>query len=97
MLKNIKPGKTKSGAVDKTKYTLDETIRSQAHTRVKNLLDSYPVYPEIDLAFLLEGLGMHEGDKSKIRLRSGSGRIRDQDQDQDEEFEGTTSTIQFAD
>ena len=46
------------GALDKTKYTLDETVRGQAHSRVKNLLDSYPVYPEIDLPFLLDGLGM---------------------------------------
>ena len=58
VLKNVKPGKAKSGALDKTKYTLDETVRDQAHARVKNLLDSYPVYPEIDLPFLLEGLGM---------------------------------------
>ena len=58
VLKNIKPGKAKSGALDKTKYTLEETVRDQAHARVKNLLDSYPVYPEIDLAFLREGLGM---------------------------------------
>jgi glycine hydroxymethyltransferase len=58
VLKNIKPGKAKSGALDKTKYTLDETVRGQAHARVKNLLDSYPVYPEIDLAFLRDVLGM---------------------------------------
>jgi len=56
-LKNIKPGKSKSGAPDKTKYTLDEKIRDQAHSRVKQLLDSYPVYPEIDLGFLMEHLG----------------------------------------
>jgi glycine hydroxymethyltransferase len=57
VLKNVKPGKTKSGALDKTKYTLDETVRGQAHARVKNLLDSYPVYPEIDLPFLVQSLG----------------------------------------
>ena len=56
VLKNVKPGKTKSGALDKTKYTLDETVRGQAHARVKSLLDSYPVYPEIDLPFLVESL-----------------------------------------
>jgi glycine hydroxymethyltransferase len=59
VLKNIKSGTTKSGAVDKTKYTLDETVRGQAHARVNNLLESYPVYPEIDLPFLREGLGMN--------------------------------------
>jgi glycine hydroxymethyltransferase len=56
VLKHIKPGKTKSGALDKTKYTLDETVRDQAHARVKQLLDSYPVYPEIDLGFLMQHL-----------------------------------------
>ena len=58
VLKNIKPGMNKSGAVDKTKYSLDETIRGQAHSRVDNLLASYPVYPEIDLPFLMDGLGI---------------------------------------
>jgi glycine hydroxymethyltransferase len=58
VLKNIKPSATKSGAIDKTKYTLDETIRGQARSRVNSLLESYPVYPEIDLPFLIEGLGM---------------------------------------
>ena len=52
VLKNIKPGTTKSGARDKTKYTLDEAVRGQAHARVEDLLASYPVYPEIDLPFL---------------------------------------------
>jgi glycine hydroxymethyltransferase len=56
VLKNVKPGKARSGALDKTKYALDETVRSQAHARVKDLLDSYPVYPEIDLPFLVESL-----------------------------------------
>jgi glycine hydroxymethyltransferase len=54
VLANVRPGTTKSGAVDRSKYTLDETIRDQARRRVDELLKSYPVYPEIDLAFLLE-------------------------------------------
>ena len=45
VLKNVKPATTKSGALDKTKYTLDETVRSQAHARVNDLLDSYPGLP----------------------------------------------------
>jgi glycine hydroxymethyltransferase len=53
VLKNVKPATTKSGALDKTKYTLDESVRGQAHARVSALLDSYPVYPEIDLPFLM--------------------------------------------
>ena len=52
------PARPSRARVDKTKYTLDETVRGQAHARVKKLLDSYPVYPEIDLPFLMEGLGM---------------------------------------
>jgi glycine hydroxymethyltransferase len=58
VLKNIQPGTTKSGGRDKAKYTLDDAIRDQARSRVNALLASYPVYPEIDLPFLMEGLGM---------------------------------------
>ena len=43
---------------DKTKYTLDEAVCSQARARVNDLLNSFPVYPEIDLPFLMIGLGM---------------------------------------
>jgi glycine hydroxymethyltransferase len=57
VLKRVKPGTTKSGAVDKTKYALDETARVEAHRRVDDLLNSYPVYPEIDLSFLAEAFG----------------------------------------
>ena len=58
VLNNVKPGTNKSGALDKTKYTLDETARGQAKARVDALLGSYPVYPEIDLPFLLAQLGL---------------------------------------
>jgi glycine hydroxymethyltransferase len=54
VLKHVKPSTTRSGAIDKTKYTLDETIRSQAHARAGDLLKSYPLYPEIDLPFLAD-------------------------------------------
>jgi glycine hydroxymethyltransferase len=57
VLANVKPATAKSGAPDKTKYSLDETVRSQAQARVNNLLDSFPVYPEIDLPFLQDRLG----------------------------------------
>jgi glycine hydroxymethyltransferase len=53
VLKNVKPGTTKSGAVDKTKYTLDGSVRDEARARLNDLLESYPVYPEIDLSFLV--------------------------------------------
>jgi glycine hydroxymethyltransferase len=58
VLKNIKPATTRSGAIDKTKYTLDETIRSQAHKRSSELLNSFPLYPEIDLPFLAGQFGL---------------------------------------
>jgi glycine hydroxymethyltransferase len=54
VLKIIKPGTTKSGGQDKTKFTLDESARQQARARVDALLASFPVYPEIDLPFLVE-------------------------------------------
>jgi glycine hydroxymethyltransferase len=54
VLKHVKPASTRSGGIDKTKYTLDETIRSQAHARASDMLRSYPLYPEIDLPFLTE-------------------------------------------
>ena len=58
VLKNIKPTKSRSGTLDKTKYTLDSSVESQARSRARELLNSYPVYPEIDLPFLIDGLGM---------------------------------------
>ena len=60
VLKNVKPGTTKSGARDKAKFTLDDAVRDQAHSRVDALLASYPVYPEIDLPFLQESLGVEK-------------------------------------
>jgi glycine hydroxymethyltransferase len=58
VLKNVQPGTTRSGARDRSKYTLDDAIRTQAQSRVNDLLASYPVYPEIDLPFLLESFGL---------------------------------------
>jgi glycine hydroxymethyltransferase len=57
VLRNVRPATTKTGALDKSKYTLDESVRDQASARIKALLKSFPVYPEIDLAFLLEHFG----------------------------------------
>jgi glycine hydroxymethyltransferase len=54
VLKHTTPATTKSGALDKAKYKLDDEIRRQARARVDELLQSFPVYPEIDLPFLLE-------------------------------------------
>jgi glycine hydroxymethyltransferase len=53
VLKNVKAAPSKSGALDKSKYTLDPSAREQAQARVEALLASFPVYPEIDVEFLL--------------------------------------------
>jgi glycine hydroxymethyltransferase len=53
VLTHIVPGTSKSGGKDKTKYTLDPAVEKQAHDRVQKLLGSFPVYPELDLPFLL--------------------------------------------
>jgi glycine hydroxymethyltransferase len=58
VLANVKPMTAKSGAPDKTKYHLDESICTQARARVNALLGSFPVYPEIDLPFLMKSLGI---------------------------------------
>ena len=58
VLRNITPGTSKSGGKDKAKYKLDDDARRQAHSRVETLLQSFPVYPEIDLPFLLESFGL---------------------------------------
>jgi glycine hydroxymethyltransferase len=58
VLQNVRPATTKTGARDKAKYTLDDAVRAQARARVDHLLASYPVYPEIDLPFLLESFGL---------------------------------------
>ncbi|QEH34404.1 Serine hydroxymethyltransferase [Aquisphaera giovannonii] len=57
VLRAITPGTNKSGGRDKAKYTLDEAVEKKAHARIKALLDSFPVYPELDLPFLLEHFG----------------------------------------
>jgi glycine hydroxymethyltransferase len=53
VLKNVRPKTTKSGALEKTKYDLEPGAARQARDRVEALLESYPVYPEIDVPFLL--------------------------------------------
>ncbi len=58
VLKNVKPSTTKAGTLDKAKYSLDPTIELQAQARARDLLASYPVYPEIDLPFLVSELGL---------------------------------------
>ncbi len=46
--------KTMDGKVSKAKYDIDEKAVKEARKRVSDLLDRYPLYPEIDLDFLKE-------------------------------------------
>lgn len=52
VLSGTKPTLTPKGALSKAKYVIDENVIAEAHARVKDLLDQYPVYPQIDLPFL---------------------------------------------
>lgn len=54
VLSNTKAGTTKDGKPSKAKYILDTSARDKASARVKDVIVKYPVYPEIDLAFLQE-------------------------------------------
>jgi glycine hydroxymethyltransferase len=61
VLANTKPEKIttgeNAGKLSKAKYVVDPKAKAEARTRVKNLLDRYPVYPELDLEFLLKYFG----------------------------------------
>jgi glycine hydroxymethyltransferase len=57
VLRNITPA-TKSGVQDKTRYKLDDKVQQAARARVDALLGSFPVYPEIDLPYLLESFAL---------------------------------------
>lgn len=46
-----------AGEPSKMKYTLDPGARDRVRARVRALLDRFPVYPELDLAFLQEHFG----------------------------------------
>ncbi len=46
-----------AGKPSKAKYRIDEKIKQEAQKRVKTLLDRYPVYPELDLEFLIKYFG----------------------------------------
>ncbi|MDR2740513.1 MAG: glycine hydroxymethyltransferase [Treponema sp.] len=54
VLKNTAPGPdTKDPSKpSKTKYVVDSKVKAEALVRVKNLLDRFPVYPELDLDLL---------------------------------------------
>lgn len=61
VLANTKPATVESGKnagqLSKAKYVIDAAAQDEARKRVKALLDRFPVYPELDLAFLQESFG----------------------------------------
>jgi glycine hydroxymethyltransferase len=52
VLRATKPETTAKGAKSKAKYTLDENVVAAARLEIKELLDKFVLYPEIDLEFL---------------------------------------------
>jgi glycine hydroxymethyltransferase len=46
-----------AGKPSKRLHVLDDAIRSEAQAMTKALLDRFPVYPQLDLAFLQEHFG----------------------------------------
>ena len=52
-------GKTgeNAGKPSKAKYSIDNKIKADARARIKNLLDRFPVYPQLDLALLQKYFG----------------------------------------
>jgi glycine hydroxymethyltransferase len=46
------------GQKSKAKYTLEAPAANEARSRIRTLLDQYPLYPEIDLQMLLSKSGI---------------------------------------
>jgi glycine hydroxymethyltransferase len=46
-----------AGKPSKAKYAVDERVKEQAGSRVRNLLSGYPVYPQLDLELLQRHFG----------------------------------------
>ena len=44
--------KLKNGKISKTKYLVSGEVRTEAKSKVLNLLNNFPLYPELDLGFL---------------------------------------------
>ena len=58
VLTNVTPntitGGPKAGEKSKAKYTLDAAVEEEALRRVAEITSQYPVYPELDLEFMLD-------------------------------------------
>jgi glycine hydroxymethyltransferase len=54
VLANTRPGVTSKGELSRSSYRLEEAAKVEAQDRIRNLLDRYPLYPELNLEWLLE-------------------------------------------
>jgi len=57
VLSNTSPTTTREGKPSLARYALEPAAHAEAQRRARAVLASYPVYPEIDLAFLQAHLG----------------------------------------
>ena len=58
VLSNTTATTTKDGKKSKAKYVLDQAVCEQAGARARDLITRYPVYPELDAAYLQECFGL---------------------------------------
>ncbi len=61
VLSNVKPAPissgTNAGQYSKAKYQLDEGVKTEVRTQIQSLIARFPVYPELDLEFMLKYFG----------------------------------------
>jgi glycine hydroxymethyltransferase len=61
VLSNVRPAEGgKDGARSPAKYSIDDGVVEQASSRVRHLLDKFPLYPELDLELLLGSIPVAE-------------------------------------
>lgn len=54
----VEPSGKSAGTPSRTRFLLDERVAVKARNRVMDILDRFPVYPELDLAFLQRHFGL---------------------------------------
>ena len=61
VLSNVRPAEGgKDGARSPAKYSIEDAVVEQASSRVRHLLDKFPLYPELDLELLLGSIPVAE-------------------------------------
>src|SRR5262249_28899547 len=58
VLSNVRGEASTAGSGRSGKYTLDRRIADQARGRVHQLLDRFPLYPELDLELMLDSISV---------------------------------------